>query len=297
MPTGVNIRAKGPADRGWKSPVALALALLLAASPSQVALAQIANTVTASASSPAGPVAGTADELVTVDPANAILTVTKSGILNDDNGTPGQNAGDTISWSITVRNDGNVTINSITVSDTLGTPVCPTSSADTIATLLPGTEEICLLNYTTTQADFDNNGGGDGDIDNTATGSGTALGGVGAITDDGSAAVPITVAPGVSILKEADDDTLVDAGQVVTYTYTVTNTGNQTLTNVTVTDAHNGNGSPPVPSFSSFTVNNGDGTGNFSAAAGNIATVLYPGDIVVFTDTYTVTQEDVDLLQ
>ena len=52
-----------------------------------------------------------------------------------------------------------------------------------------------------------------------------------------------------------------------------------------------------VPAFSSFTINNGDGAGNFSANSGNTLTVLYPGDQATFTATYTVLQDDVDYLQ
>ena len=94
-----------------------------------------------------------------------------------------------------------------------------------------------------TQAVLDSNGGGDGDIDNTAT----AEGSYGAVTvqASGSTAVALVINPQLSITKTADDDTDVVAGQTITYTYVVTNTGNQTIADIGLSDSHNGSG-PPV---------------------------------------------------
>ena len=88
-----------------------------------------------------------------------------------------------------------------------------------------------------TQADIDNNGGGDGDIDNTATADSDQTG-----PASDSAAVPLAQSPALSIEKTVtgvDADTtppfLVDAaGDVIWYSILVTNTGNQTLTGVSV---------------------------------------------------------------
>ncbi|MCB1439372.1 MAG: hypothetical protein KDJ63_06310 [Nitratireductor sp.] len=288
--------AKLPKGRGILSPASLALGACLIALPGG-ALADITNTVTATGSFGGSPVTANASESVAVEAAAPVLAVEKSGTLNDDDGISGQSAGDTIDWAITVRNDGNVTITTITVSDTLGTPVCTTSGDDTVATLAPGASETCSVSYTLTQSDFDSDGGGDGDIDNTASASGTASGSP--VTGSGSASVPITVAPSVSLTKLADDDTLVAAGQVITYTYTITNTGNQTLIDLTLGDTHNGTGPAPVPDVESATVTDngpaGDttntitGDGNWDA--------LGPGDVLTVTATYTVTQEDVETLQ
>ena len=40
---------------------------------------------------------------------NPALTLTKTGTLNDDDGTSGVSAGDTISYSFQIENTGNVT--------------------------------------------------------------------------------------------------------------------------------------------------------------------------------------------
>ena len=90
-----------------------------------------------------------------------------------------------------------------------------------------------------TQAEIDNNGGGDGDIDNTATADSDQTEPV-----SDSAAVPLAQSPALSIVKTVtgvDGDTTppfsVDAaGDVISYSIVVTNTGNQTLTGVSVSD-------------------------------------------------------------
>ena len=43
-----------------------------------------------------------------------------TGSLNDDDGTPGLSAGDTISYTITVNNPGNVSLTGVSVSDPPG---------------------------------------------------------------------------------------------------------------------------------------------------------------------------------
>ena len=97
--------------------------------------------------------------------------------------------------------------------------------------------------------------------------------------------------PQLSITKTADDDTEVAAGQTITYTYVVTNTGNVPISGITLSDEHKGVVGALTPAFSSFTTNTG------STNSGNTITVLQPGDVAVYTATYTVTQTDVDTLQ
>ncbi len=112
--------------------------------------------------------------------------------------------------------------------------------------------------------------------------------------------IPITVTPGVrsiSVTKTADDTTEVAAGQVLTYTYEVTNSGDQVLANVSLSDVHGGSGTAPAPGSESLTTDNGTLGDSTDAAANGIWDTLGPGDVVTFTSTYTVTQNDVDTLQ
>jgi hypothetical protein len=65
-----------------------------------------------------------------------------------------------------------------------------------------------------------------------------------------------------------------------------------------VTDVHNGYGVPPVPGSETLTLDGGT-PGDSTDATPNNSTwsVLGPGDTVRFQAPYTVTQQDVDLLQ
>jgi uncharacterized repeat protein (TIGR01451 family) len=111
--------------------------------------------------------------------------------------------------------------------------------------------------------------------------------------------VPVTAhAPALSIVKTANPDTNVAAGQLVTYTYKVTNTGNVTVQNISLNDVHNGSGAPPTPGNETlFTDNGALGDTTDVTPADGVWSVLAPGDVISFTSTYTITQQDVDTRQ
>ena len=205
-------------------------------------------------------------------------------------------AGAAVTYTVAVSNPGNVTITGITVSDPRGTVVCQPSGNATIASLAPAGSATCSLTYTITQADFDSRGGGDDDIDNTATAAGSY--GAQSIQASGSATVSLSITPAVTVVKTADDTTNVPAGQVVTYTYVVTNSGNQTLTGIALSDSHNASGPAPAPRLETLTTDQAP-LGNSTDATPDNGTwsTLAPGDSVTFTATYTVRQFDMDTLQ
>jgi large repetitive protein len=135
------------------------------------------------------------------------------------------------------------------------------------------------------------------DITNSAVAQGTYNGNQ-ISSDPAVANVPVAApAPGLSIVKTASPDANVAAGQVVTYTYTATNTGNTTLQNISLNDVHDGSGSPPVPGNETLTDLGTLGDSTDTTPADGVWSVLAPGDIVTFTSTYTVTQNDVDTKQ
>jgi uncharacterized repeat protein (TIGR01451 family) len=205
-------------------------------------------------------------------------------------------AGDAITYTIEVSNTGNVTVSAITVSDPLGSVTCTTSGNATITSLAPGGAETCSLTYTVTQAQLDSNGGGDNDIDNTATASGTYDST--AVVGQGAASVTLVALPALQVTKTADDTTAVTAGQTVTYTYVVSNTGNQTISGISLGDAHNGSGASPVPGNETLSTDSGTiGDSTDVTADDGIWSALAPGDAVTFTATYTITQTDVDTRQ
>ncbi len=243
-------------------------------------------------------VTGTAPTFTITDNDVASITVTKTANVGSVAA-----AGNVINYSIVIRNTGNVNATAISVSDTLTSVTCPTSGTNTIAILVPAASETCTASYTATQANFDNNGGGDGDIDNTASAAGTS-GGV-AVNASNSTAVLCTQVPHLTMVKSADATAMagnLTVGQVVTYYFNVTNDGNVTITNVAAVEtAFNGNGpalSTPIGEV--LTDNAPTNTvleQSTDAVANNgIWTTLKPNDSVRFQVNYTVTQADIDLL-
>jgi uncharacterized repeat protein (TIGR01451 family) len=104
--------------------------------------------------------------------------------------------------------------------------------------------------------------------------------------------------PKIDVVKTADVATGVVLGQTITYTYTVTNTGNVAFSDITLSDVHNGFGTPPVPSSETLTTDVSP-TGDSTDATPNngVWTTIGPGDVVNFTGTYVVVQQDIDELQ
>jgi uncharacterized repeat protein (TIGR01451 family) len=146
-------------------------------------------------------------------------------------------AGDTIAYSYTVTNNGNVTMSNIVVSDTrLGAATCPATP------LAAGATATCTAvgTYTVTQGDVDAatgvvatasvSGRGPGAALNTVYGSNTATVPVAGPTPSLSVTAVATVSP-------AAHQSAVRVGDTITYTYTVVNDGNVTMTGIGLTDA------------------------------------------------------------
>jgi gliding motility-associated-like protein/uncharacterized repeat protein (TIGR01451 family) len=211
---------------------------------------QVLNTATASTVFNGEPVTGSDDEVVTAT-QNPAIAITKTA----DPATY-DTLGETITYTITVTNTGNVTLTGVTVTDPL------TGMNFTVASLAPGASEAFTEAYTITQADLDG-----GSVVNTATAQGTAPDGA-TVEDSDSATVTAIQNPAINLTKTADPVTYQAVGETITYTITVTNTGNVTLTNVSVTDPLTGL-STVIPS-------------------------LAPGAQAVLTETYAITQADID---
>jgi uncharacterized repeat protein (TIGR01451 family) len=204
-------------------------------------------------------------------------------------------AGTSITYTIAVSNPGNTVLAAIAVTDPIGTVVCPVSGNNTIATLAVGASVNCTVSYVVPQADFNNNGGGDGDIDNTAMASTTYNGTP--VSANGSRAVLLSLNPQMLLVKSANTAGPVTAGTNITYRYRVTNTGNITISNVTINDVHNGYGIDPLPG-SEVIFNDVAPLGDSSdAAPAGVWGTLAPGDTIDFTGTYSVQQADIDNLQ
>lgn len=232
----------------------------------------IRNTATAAGTGPEGAVtsAPASADITVVTAAPGLLT-DKEADLDDTNGNGVADEGETIAYTFTVRNNGNVTVDEVTVDDPMVTGITPASAA-----IAPGDLQVFTADdYTVTQTDVD----GGGPIVNraSATGSDPAGGDV-TSPEDTTSTDTVTRAPGLAIEKSAEITTdggqadRADAGDVITYTFEVTNTGNVTMSGVRVDDALAGI-SPTSPL--------------------QVAT-LAPGDDATFTAIYTVGQDDVD---
>ena len=219
----------------------------------------------------------TDNETVTAE-QNAACTIDK--IVTDVAGKgPEGNvtkAGDVISYQINVTNTGNSSLTNVTVTDSLlGNLTDPVESLNSDGILEVEETWTYSGNYTVTQADIDSNGGGDGFINNTATVDCDQLD-----QKSDSEAVPIGGKPDCIIDKVVTDvsgkgpeGNVTKPGDVISYQINVTNTGNVNLTNVNVTDTLIENLTGPVESL------NNDG-------------VLEVGETWTYTETYTVTLED-----
>ena len=230
--------------------------------------APITNTATAAATPPSGTyVPATADESVTPEVFAPELEVVKTADVTSDLAL-----GDVVTYTYTVTNSGNVTINNVGVTDShSGTGPLGAITPANVTTLAVGDSVDFTATYTITQADLD----AGAPIMNTATADGTPTGGTLVPATGDETVTPEGPAPDADFTKTADATTDLMVGDVVTYTYTATNTGNVGLSNVSVSDVH-------------------AGTGTLSAITPASVATLAVGDSVDFTATYVVTQSDID---
>ena len=195
-------------------------------------------------------------------PANPSLSLAK---LNDA-ATPVKK-GDTVTYTFTVNNTGNVTLHDITISDILAgiSATTPTS----IATLAPNTSATLTATYVVLQSDVDA-----GAIHNTATGHGlTAIKDLPVTSNTASSDVTVAQTAKLSLSKSGvGPSTAAHVGDTVTFTFSVQNTGTVTLHNVAITDL--------MPGISA--------TNPTSVANLNV------GALATFTATYLITQSDIN---
>ena len=215
-------------------------------------------------------------------------------------------SGDTIIYSYTVNNTGNVPIENVTITDpgptfngNAGTGTLSAFSPGPV-TIPAGNSQVFTATYTLSQLDVDNSVGITNAVENTANSTGASSGGVSATSNDSTANTTISGGPNITVTKVADQTSPtanVPAGVTVTYTYVVANTGNQTISDISLTDAHNGAGPAPTPTNETLTTDNGASGDSVDASVNGIWDSLAPGDEVTFTATYVVTQNDIDTLQ
>ena len=137
--------------------------------------------------------------------------------------------GETIDYTYTVTNTGNVTLHRVALTDDrLGPVSCP------LTELAPGATMTCTARYVTTRADVDR-----GHLVNTAEVTGHPRAGP-AVTGTGSASVQADHAPDIQLDKVAAPRLFGAPGETLSYRYTVANAGNVTLHGIALRDSRLG---------------------------------------------------------
>jgi uncharacterized repeat protein (TIGR01451 family) len=219
---------------------------------------EILNTATATGSDPGGnPVQDTDDETVVGQQNPAIM------LLKSADPQVYSSVGETITYTFTVTNTGNVTLTDVEIDDAL------TGSVDlavTPATLAPGASGTATATFTTTQDNINS-----GQILNTATATGKDPNGVSVQDEDDETVEGPKQEPEITLVKTADPQLYYNVGDIIIYTFTATNTGNVTLTNVVIND-------PLTRTVEKLMT----------------PSTLAPGESATASATYTITQADMD---
>ncbi|WP_281239805.1 DUF7507 domain-containing protein [Flavobacterium praedii] len=204
------------------------------------------------------------------------INITKDGTYVDSNQDGITNIGDVVTYNFVIKNTGNTTLTNITVTDNnatiTGGPIASLAVGATDSTTFSGSHVI-------TQEDINT-----GYVYNLATATGIDPKG-NPVTDTSSdptpcttcpinpecpdcTITPLTQSPGLVVIKTATTSSYSIVGDVINYTIIVKNTGNQTLHQITVKDPLTG--------------------------LDTIIETLTPGANSEFTQSYTVTQEDLN---
>ena len=142
-------------------------------------------------------------------------------------------AGDVITYTITVTNNGNIDLQNVVVTDDL--TGLTGDNAHKIGDLAKGASTTFETTYTVTEDDVVA-----GSVTNVATGSADNKGDKPTEVIPGKATTDTeAVSPSISVEKVADNG-VYGAGDEIHYTITVTNTGNVKLSNVNVVDEKTG---------------------------------------------------------
>jgi gliding motility-associated-like protein/uncharacterized repeat protein (TIGR01451 family) len=229
-----------------------------------------------------------------------VIEVVKTATVDDVDADGKTNIGDTITYTITVENKGNVTLDGITLEDILTdaagntstlTPIFDGTNTASEGTLEVGERATYTLIYTVSQSALDS-----GQVMNTVlvTASSPKLtddvtdrsddgDDSDGDTDDDQTITPLDQSPSISVTKVATvdkgTDNLTNLGDTITYTITIENTGDVSLSNILVTDVlTDGNGATNVLS-STYDSSN-------TATEGTLAV----GESATYTVEYTIDQ-------
>ncbi len=206
---------------------------------------------------------------------NPKIFLLKKAVFNDSNKDGFAQVGETITYTFTVTNTGNVDINNITINDLMlgmvKVAIIPNN-------LTPSQTGTYTVTYVLTQINIDA-----GKVSNTAVANGfdplnspvSATSGNNTNNTQPTEIILVKNAK-ISLVKKSlivdiNNNNINDVGDRIDYIFTVTNTGNVTLTNINITD-------------------------NFVNVTGGPIVSLAPNGVnnTTFKASYTITQADVD---
>jgi uncharacterized repeat protein (TIGR01451 family) len=206
-------------------------------------------------------------------PQSGTIALVKTGAYNGDANKA--KVGDTISYTFTVTNTGNLTIDNIIINDAkLGV----SNLALVPNTLAPGALGTATQDYTITQADIDA-----GQVTNTAIAIGQDLKGADikdisgtAIDNDEPTILILNQAPEIDLVIEGDfqdenGDRSAQVGETILYKFKASNMGNVPLKNVWIEDTVLG----------------------FSRSNGTVNLDIKEIDASTFFGLYPITQQDI----
>ena len=209
---------------------------------------------------------------VVVDDPETHLTVTKVTTSQPFEGNA-YTLDETITYEVTVTNDGNLTVEGVTVTDELADAILAEGESAEVGTLAPGESATLHYSYTVTETDMLA-----GKVMNVATATGTSTNpdDPEVPVDPGTTEDPVeTPRPSLFASKTASDPAdgkTFQLGEKIAYTVEVINNGNVTITGIVVSDKLEG-----------ATLDEGQTDEAITLAPGESATLRY---------SYTVTEAD-----
>ena len=213
------------------------------------------------------------------------IALVKTGLLVDANASQCPEVGETIDYTFTVTNQGNESLSTIVLTDPL-VPIITFVSGDTDGDMALDITETWTYTgtYTINQDDINEN-----KVINQAFLQATTYNGFlindlsGATINDDDPTETIILCQKIALVKtglfiDTNTDQCTDLGETIDYTFTVTNEGDGILSAIAVTDVL-----VPIITFVS-----GDTDGDME---------LDIAETWIYTGTYTVDQDDIDLGQ
>lgn len=211
-------------------------------------------------------------------PNQAVVGILAGGVFDDNVvGNQSFDIGETIHFSYTVFNLGNVALAGLSVTDDLMTPIsCPGSS------LAVGQSMVCNGVYTITAGDV-----GAGQVSNEAYVDGTSpvVSSSDSIFRTGSSAAEIRALKSPLLSQDKDGNGVAGPGDVVAYTFAMKNSGSLALNPVNMIEAD------PTRIDGTITCNSTTLGGNAFSGLGTGA--LPVGDTILCSAVHTITPADV----